>query len=132
MSEPIYLQADQELKGIPAFLSEPLLGNQTVTGGGRNAPTGNCLFLLTPLHPLSLHARGKGCKTRISRHWRPWGAQQHEGCVSHYPEHHSIPQTHHPAGALRRYAGLSLTDFLCLSVKLPLQFYFLLFLFPCC
>lgn len=54
MSEPIYLQADQELKGIPAFLSEPLLGNQTVTGGGRNAPTGNCLFLLTPLHPLSL------------------------------------------------------------------------------
>ena len=38
---------DQKLKEIPASLSESLLGNQTVTGGGRNALTGNCLFLLT-------------------------------------------------------------------------------------
>lgn len=45
---------DQKLKGIPASLSESLLGNQTVTGGGRNALIGNCLFLLTPRYLQSL------------------------------------------------------------------------------
>lgn len=45
---------DQKLKGIPASLSESLLGNQTVTGGGRNALIGNCLFLLTPRYLPSL------------------------------------------------------------------------------
>lgn len=45
---------DQKLKGIPASLSESLLGNKTVTGGGRNALIGNCLFLLTPRYLPSL------------------------------------------------------------------------------
>lgn len=51
MSKPAYLRMDQKLKGIPASLSESLLRNQTVTAGGRNALTGNCVFLLT-LHYL--------------------------------------------------------------------------------
>lgn len=101
MSEPIYLQADQELKGIPAFLSEPL-GNQTVTGGGRNAPKGNCLFLLTPLHPLSLPCMQEASAARpeSADAGGPGELSCIEGCVSHFPEHHSIPPIHHPAWAL--------------------------------